>query len=434
MTFDPISSARTCLRAAVLLIGGASLVAAQVVVPPPLGLEEAIELGLVRSLRVVSQSAAVRAADEMAARAGELPDPKLRFGIENLPITDSDKFRYSRDFMTMRRIGVMQEFPNADKRAAARARARTELAAERVGLARDRAQTRREVALAWVEGAFAQITQSRIAELESQLRFEVDASAPALTAGRVTAAEVQAMRGALEMVRDRAIAQERLVERARIDLMRLIGDLAHRSSGALPDFTRAPLTGTELPTRLATHPAVVAAGTQSRVASAELQAARAGKSPDWAIELGYSQREPYFSNMVSLMVQIDLPLWQGQRQDRDVAARVAGLERMRGQREDAVRSAEAELRLMLADHGVAHRRVEHHRTVSMPIARERTSGALAAYRGGRGTLAAVLEARRAETELEVDTLAAERERALAWVSLRYAFLTNQEHAEAERED
>ncbi|MFM9884175.1 MAG: TolC family protein [Burkholderiales bacterium] len=414
------------------LIGGMPPVAAQD--GAPLALDEAIELGLVRSYRVASQRAAVDAAHEMSARAGALPDPKLRFGIENLPITDTDRFRYDRESMTMRRIGVMQEFPNAGKRDAARLRARSEAVAERVALARERVQLRREVGAAWVDRALAEAAQLRLAELEAQVRFEVDASAPALTAGRVTAAEVHALRGALEMIRDRAIAQERLVERASIDLVRLIGEPARRSNAPLPDFTRAAFTSAELDVRLATHPAILVAGTQLRIASAEVDAARAGKSPDWAVELSYSQREPSFSNMVSLMVQVDLPLWQAKRQDRDVAARVAGLERMRGQRDEAYRSAEAELRLLLADFSAAHRRVEHHRGVSLPIARERTGGALAAYRGGRGALSAVLEARRAETELDIDTLALERERALAWVSLRYAFLTDQDLAEAGRED
>ena len=430
MTLKSGSSARMVLRVVLLLI--APLAAAQD--GAPLALDEAIELGLARSFRVASQRAAVEAAHEMSARAGELPDPKLRFGIDNLPITDSDRFRYDRESMTMRRIGVMQEFPNAGKRDAARLRARSEAAAERVALARERVQSRREIAAAWVDRALARATQSRLAELLAQLRFEVDASAPALTAGRVTAAEVHALRSVLEMIHDRAIAQERMVERARIDLARLIGESALRPSAPLPDFTHAPFTRAELEARLATHPAIVVAGTQLRVASAEVDAARAGKSPDWAVELSYAQREPSFSNMVSLMVQVDLPLWQAKRQDREVAARVAGLERMRGQRDDAYRSAEAELRLLLADYNAADRRVEHHRTILLQVARERSGATLSAYRGGRGTLSAVLEARRAETELEIDTLAVERERALAWVGLRYAFLTDQDRAEAGRED
>lgn len=434
MTSRLAARARACLHAGLVLVGSATLAAAQSGTSHPLGLDEAIEFGLARSYRVASQRAAIEAANEMSARAGELPDPKLRFGIDNLPITDSERFRYNSDFMTMRRIGVMQEIPNSGKRVAARLRAHSEAASERVALARERAQIRREVATAWVESALAQTTQSRLAELEAQLRFEVDAAAPALIAGRVTAAEAYVLRGALETIRDRAIGQERLIQRASIDLSRLVGEPARRQRAPPPDFARAPFALAELPTRLATHPAVVVAGTQLRVASAELQAAQAGKSPDWAVELSYAQREPAFSNMVSLMVQIDLPLWQAKRQDRDVAARVAGLERVRAQRDDAVRSAEAELRLLLADHDIANRRVEHHRAILLEIARERSNGALAAYRGGRGALAAVLEARRAETELEIDTLAAERDRALAWVGLQYAFLTGQELADAGRED
>ncbi len=118
MTLKRGSCARMLLRVVLLLVGGSSLAAAPDGALLPL--DEAIELGLARSYRIASQRAAVGAANEMSARAGALPDPKLRFGIDNLPITDSDRFRYDRESMTMRRIGVMQEFPNAGKRDATR--------------------------------------------------------------------------------------------------------------------------------------------------------------------------------------------------------------------------------------------------------------------------------------------------------------------------
>jgi outer membrane protein TolC len=45
--------------------------------------------------------------------------------------------------------------------------------------------------------------------------------------------------------------------------------------------------------------------------------------------------------------------------------------------------------------------------------------ALAAYRGGRGDLAPVLEARRAEVETRINLLAAELERGRAWARLNH---------------
>ncbi|MBK7549914.1 MAG: hypothetical protein IPI20_19900 [Rhodoferax sp.] len=51
-------------------------------------------------------------------QASQLPDPVLKLGINNLPINGEDRFSLTRDFMTMRSVGVMQEFTREDKRRA----------------------------------------------------------------------------------------------------------------------------------------------------------------------------------------------------------------------------------------------------------------------------------------------------------------------------
>src|SRR4051794_22237438 len=108
----------------------------------PLGFEEALQTAEQRSARLVAQEAAVGAASEQAARAAELPDPKLRLGLDNVPVSSPDAFSLTRDFMTMRRIGYAQEMPNADKRQARSQRALREQAVEAATLAAQRAQVR----------------------------------------------------------------------------------------------------------------------------------------------------------------------------------------------------------------------------------------------------------------------------------------------------
>jgi outer membrane protein TolC len=123
--------------------------------------------------------------------------------------------------------------------------------------------------------------------------------------------------------------------------------------------------------------------------------------------------------MVSVMVSMDLPLRKSARQDRDVATRVKQLEQARAQREEARRMHEAEVRMLAADWTFAGERAQRLQANVLPLARERAELALAAYRGGRGELANVLEARRAETETELTRLAAELDRARAWARLNY---------------
>src|SRR3954471_11847884 len=82
----------------------------------PLSLQEAQRRAVERSRQVVAQGAAVTASREMAVAAAQLPDPVLKLGIDNLPVNGPDQFSTTRDFMTMRRIGLMQEMTRSEKR------------------------------------------------------------------------------------------------------------------------------------------------------------------------------------------------------------------------------------------------------------------------------------------------------------------------------
>ena len=105
---------RSMLAAALLLQHAAPLWAATP--GAPLSLQEAQQLAVGRSGQLVAQDAAARAARDMAVAAGQLPDPVLRLGIDSLPVNGPDRLSLTRDFMTMRRIGLMQEIPRQEKR------------------------------------------------------------------------------------------------------------------------------------------------------------------------------------------------------------------------------------------------------------------------------------------------------------------------------
>ena len=147
----------TCIRSlAATLIGSAQFAFAAVAAAQSLTLDEALRAADAQSPRLTAQRALVRSADHQAARAGELPDPKLKFGIENLPVTGEDAFRYDRDFMTMRSIGLMQDFPNRTKREARSARAERARDVEQAQFVSQAAMLHRDVALAWFELHFAE--------------------------------------------------------------------------------------------------------------------------------------------------------------------------------------------------------------------------------------------------------------------------------------
>jgi outer membrane protein TolC len=386
-----------------------------------LTLDDALRLAEAQSPRLAAQRHAVTAAQEQAGRAGELPDPKLRVGIENLPVSGEDRFRYDRDFMTMRAIGVMQEFPSSEKRSARSERAARARDVERSMLFSQKAMLQRDVAVAWLDLHFAQQSRVALEHLVQRLAAQVDTVAAGVARGRQNAADSFMLRGSLEQARDRVLDQERVLERARYALAAFLEDAVKRPLGQMPDLDWLVHPREALLARLQDHAHLRVYDLREGLARAEVDVARASKRSDWSLEVGYGHRGPAFDNMLTVMVAIDLPWRAERRQDRDIAARLSELEQARALREDARRMHEAELRGWLADYDAATRRLDHFRRVLVPLANERSEAALAAYRGGRGELASVLQAQRAITETELAAIAVEAERAKAWANLSYLY-------------
>ena len=208
-------------RAAAAL--AALALAAPAALAQSLSLDEAVRIAEGRSARIAAQAAAANAAGELITRAGELPDPKLVVGIENLPVSGDEAFKLNTDSMTMKRIGIEQAFPNAGKRKALGARAEAEARAERASLAASRLQVRREVAVAWFDLRYAEAEHAALVQLERETELEARTAAAAVAGGRLAAADAIAARAAVEQVRDRLAMHERTLARARIALAQLVG-------------------------------------------------------------------------------------------------------------------------------------------------------------------------------------------------------------------
>lgn len=397
-----------------ILIGAAPRVAAQA-----LSLDEAVRIGEGRSARLAAQSAAVTAVSDLVDRAAELPDPKLKFGLDNVPVSGADAWSLTRDFMTMKRIGVMQDIVNGDKRKARADRVARERDVEQASLVLERTSLRREIAMAWYEVLHATRALEVMSDLQNAVALQQETVGAAIAAGRAPVADGFMARSALESVRDQVIDQERVLSRARIQLASFVGDDAKRPVGAAPDTTRLPVPVEALLDSLDRQPTLQVLERREALARSDVQVAKSTKSPDWSVEFSFGQRTPYYSNMATLMFSVDLPVLAASRQDRDVAASLAQVDRARALREEARRAYEAQVRTLAVDWETWNRRVDRFEKVLIPLAEARAEAALAGYRGGKGELMAVIEARKAEAETRLGLHNALLERGRAWAGLSY---------------
>ncbi len=384
----------------------------------PLTLIEALAIADRDSSLLAAQRSAISAAGEMTASARELPDPKLKLGIDNLPVDGPDRYSLTRDFMTMRKIGVAQEFVRDEKREIKGRRAENELHREQAMLGDARAALRRDVAQAWIERYFAERMAKVVDEQYAETDLQRESLQAGLRAGKAQAADLLAVQVNLQSLLDRRAEYRRQAARATAMLSRWLGAESARPLVALPDRL-LPVQPRDAAAHPENHPHLQTLERQIDIARNDAALARAANKPDWGLEVAYAQRGPQYSNMLSVQISIDLPLFQANRQDRSVAAKMAQVEQARALREDAMRQHLAEAQATRADWEAATARLQRFDDTLLPLARERAQLALAAYRGGQGPLAAALEARRVEIELRLQQLQLAAEQGRAYAQLLY---------------
>ncbi len=387
----------------------------------PLTLAEAQRRAIERSLQIPAQDAAVVASREMAVAAGQLPDPVLRLGIDNLPADGPDQFSFTRDFMTMRRVGVMQEITRPDKR---RLRAeRYEREAQKSLAAKTAlvASTQRDTALAWLDRYYAEAMASEIAEQAKQVKLEILAAEGAYRAGRGSQADVFAAHGVLAGLEDRSSEFNRRIATAKIGLARWIGEGAEAPLEGKPAIDSIRLDTGALDQELGHHPDIAVLTRQIDVAATEARIAQANKKSDWSVELSYAQRGPAYSNMVSIGISVPLQWDQHKRQDRELGSRLAMVEQARAQRDDLLRAHIAEVRSMVREWENGLERQVRYQGQLIPLASERTRAALASFRGGKTSLNDLLLARRSEIDLRIQSLQIGLETARLWAQLNFLF-------------
>lgn len=404
------------LLAALLSIVVASAAAQPVT---PLSLDEALRLAEQRSALIEAADQSVAAARDRAVAGAQLPDPVLRAGIDNVPVEGADRFTLGRDFMTMRRIGVMQEFTGTDKRRLRRERGERAVAREKAVRGVALAELRRGVASAWLERAYAAQASRLVESLLDELNLQVQTLEAGVRSGRTSALDLRAAQAMVIVTQDQLAASRQQESLAARQLARWLADDAERPAGALPD-TDALAAGTlESVTDLAHHAELAVAREDEALAETEARLAQRSKSPDWSVEVAYQQRGAGFADMVSFGVAVPLPLFAADRQDRGIRASRAALAQARASREDLERQHRAELVSLLDEWQRLGRRISALRSSLLPLARDRIDLALAAYRGGSATLAQVLDTRRAEVEARAQVLSLQRERARVWAQLHF---------------
>ncbi|WP_250478277.1 TolC family protein [Caballeronia sp. INML1] len=384
----------------------------------PFTLDAALQAATDHSAVMGAAQASVRASSEAAVRAGQLPDPMLKAGIDNLPVTGQQKFTVGQDFMTMRRVGIEQEWVSGEKRRLQSALANDVVDRERAGYLAQLANTRQQTAIAWLNAVYAKKTVSLQQELVDHMSHELAATKASYRGAKATAADVTQAQVMLAQTQDQLLKTRQTFRTALIGLSRWTAMPASDVTGEPP----APLSyvSTLPPEELReVQPALVAASRDIALADADTAVANSNRSPNWTWGVAYQQRGGAYSNMVSIGVSIPLPINRKNRQDRDAAEKAELGTRARLMYEDAQRQVEADIRTQSATLESGRERIANLSDSLLPAAGQRVQLAAAAYKAGTGSLADTFAARRAQLEAELQVLDLRRDVSQTWAQLEY---------------
>ncbi len=359
------------------------------------------------------------AADRAVGPAGQLPDPQLVLGLENVPVEGPDAYRLDRDFMTMRTVGIMQDMPSGAERRARRQMAEADVVRADAMLSVAELEARLGAAQAWFGVYYAERRVAALQSIQTEATALAAASRARLAAGAGSANDTIAAEIDAARTRDRLADAEAALAGARAELQRWTGEDA--ITGAAPAFH---VNGDDLRAQLAAHPVLAAFDAEETASEAGLDMARAERAPDWSLSLMYQNRERDFGDMASVEVRIGLPLFQAWRQGPLIESRRADQRRAQGERAAALRAQRAALETALAQYAALDANLTRSRDTRLPLARQRALAVQGSFAAGAASAADVIAARREASEAELELIDLEERRALIGAALTLPYAEN----------
>lgn len=384
----------------------------------PVSLPQALVAAQGYSAELSASRHQINALENRADSAMQLPDPKLKFGIENLPVGGSNDQRFTREGMTMERIGIMQDYVSSSKRERKADTLRAESRQVAANGQSIRAQLQRDAAQAWMELAIGNETVKQLKALVDESQRQIGVQRGGVSSGSALPASVLDARLTLISMQDKLTEAERDVQLARTRLSQLTGIDQPEILGAIPPVNELPADATQADS-ISQHPEVLQARREAEVAQAKSSESAIATLPDIGVEVYYGRRADNYDDLAGVMVTVDLPLFTASRQDKDHAADQSMAMESNDRLAQLIRTHQAQLTTLLAQYQAASTLWQRQKNDVVPLQQQRVSVIQAQYRAGKSSLNDVLEARRSLLDSQIAQRNAELDVARYWVALRY---------------
>ncbi len=388
-----------------------------------LSLADAEKVAIEQDPLIVKYQAQASAHMADAVAEGQLPDPRMKFGLVNVPL---DSFDLAQEGMTQVVVGVQQMFPAGDILDQKQERKLLLAEVERAR-AMDRAlQVLRNLRRQWLEVYYQQQGLSLVRQSEQVFAQLAKITQFQYRAGRGTQQDLVRAQLELSLLQDKAQSFEQARQTAIAELEKWTGASIrkHTLSSVFPTLPELP-EFQMLEESIEVHPSVALNKAMLAAARKGVAIEKARFSPGWMLDVSYGKRsgsnpdKSARADFLSAMVSLDLPFFTEKRQDKRLEARGQEVNAAR----DGVDAQRRELRRLLdgayANWQQLGQRLAFYTEKVLPQATQFAETSRKAYQSRVSDFSELVRGRLRELDSNLAALRLRVERAKAHYDLRY---------------
>ncbi|PQJ70408.1 copper transporter [Vibrio jasicida] len=360
-----------------------------------------------------AQSVAMR---ETGVASATLMDPKLKVGFGGLPV---DSFKFDEDPMTNISVGLMQQFERGSTLDLQQKKANQQ--ADGLGLqvhARE-LEVANSMTQLWLELGYQQRAEQIMLENRKLMKEMESFIQTNYSIGKSEAQDLLNAQLQVSKLDEKLQANAQMQSRLISQLSEWLGSdwlaneqALHASNQLNWETLNSKLAASQGSTKhyqqLSQHPMVKMADVSISANKTQVEIAEQAYNPQFGVEVMYAYRqadnmmgEPV-SDLVSAYLTMDIPLFTGDRQDRNLAAAQYQVGAAQSQKDTLLTQMNAKVNTLLVDRGNFTQRLERYQSTLLPQAKARIQAVERGYQNNTAQFNDVISATTDELALQLE--------------------------------
>ncbi|NGZ13589.1 TolC family protein [Vibrio aestuarianus] len=361
----------------------------------------------------LAQSQAIR---ETGVASSTLMDPKLKVGFGGLPV---DSFKFDQDPMTNISVGLMQQFERGSTLTLQAKKAEQQADGMALQVRQRELEVANSMTQLWLELGYQQYAQRILREnqsLMSELERFIETN---YSLGKSEAQDLLQAQLQVSKLDEKLQANRQIQSRILSQLSEWLGSawLANQptlsADNQLPwaQLTEQLTSMTEQNqhfTQLMKHPMIGMAEAAINTSKTQVEIAQTAYQPQFGVEVMYAYRQANdmkgqpASDLVSAYLTMDIPLFTGNRQDRNHAAAQYQVGAAKSQRDVLLAQMNAKVNALLVDKTNLEQRLERYHSTLLTQAKARTQAIERGYENSTAQFNDVVSAASDELALQLE--------------------------------